>query len=163
MTITLDPTWVADVSMDAYSVTSIENGTSATCISTTRYSRYLSRIEKRLIKDGLLDASGNIKSGYEDMAALLVCDLIQSGPITDMGIKSEDFGGDYSYTKSESAASSIKSAFMMKYEAELASTVSRGVYASSGTVRRDYEIEFAKLSQGTPSRVEDSSDNYPTV
>lgn len=157
MTITLDAEWIADVSMDAYSV-SITGGT----ITPTRFTRYLTIIESRLSKDGLLDASGNIKVGSEYLAALLICDLIQTGPVTDLGIKSEDFGGAYAYTKSEAAASSIKSAFMMKYESALVSNRT-GVQASSGVTRRDYEIEFAKLSQGTPSRVKDSSSNYPTV
>jgi hypothetical protein len=157
MTITLDAGWISDASMDAYSV-SISGGT----ITPTRYARYLTIIETRLKKDNLLDASGNIKSGSEYLAALLICDLIQSGPITDLGIKSEDFGGAYSYTKSESAAASTKSAFLQKYESALA-TNNKGSYASSGVVRRDYEIEFSKLSQGVPPRIKDSSDNYPTV
>jgi len=158
MTITLDADWIADVSMDTYTVgdTGIES------ITTARFTRYLTIIESRLIQDSLIDASGNIKVGSEYLAALLICDLIQTGPITDLGIKSEDFGGAYSYTKSEAAASTTKSAFMMKYETSI-QTKCRGKQASVGQVRRDYEIEFAKLSQGNGPRIKDSSSKYPTV
>ena len=162
MTITLDPGWISDISMDAYSV-----GFGGT-IDSDRFSRYLSIISDlnygRLAKDGLLESDGSLKSGAEPLAALLICDLIQSGPVTDLGLKSEDFGGAYSYTKSETAAASTKSAFLQKYEATLEKSPSRrGKLASSGTVRRDYEIEFSKLSQGTSPRVKDSSSHYPTV
>ena len=169
MTITLDPDWISDISMDAYSVqTDASGNTSATCISSTRYSRYLEIIANplygRLTLDGLLESDGSLKSGAEPLAALLICDLIQTGPVTDLGIKSEDFGGAYSYTKADSAASTTKSAFMQKYEATLEnSPLKKGKFASSGAVRRDYSIEFAKLSQGIPPKVHDSSSDYPTV
>lgn len=169
MTIILDADWISDISMDAYSVQTDPSGnTSATMISSSRYNRYLAIISNsdygRLSLDGLINSDGSLKSGAEPLAALLICDLIQNGPITDLGIKSEDFGGAYSYTKSDNAAALTKSAFMMKYEIMLAeSPLRKSVFASSGTVRRDYEIEFSKLSQGTPSRIEDTSDNYPTV
>ena len=167
MTITLDADWIADISMDTYTVAADPSGnTSATCISQARYTRYLAIISDsnygRLAQDNLLDSDGSLKTGAETLAALLICDLIQSGPVTDLGIMSENFGGDYSYQKSALVARDTKSAFLSKYEALLAKRYN-GVYASSGTVRNDYEIEFAKLSQGTPPRVEDSSDNYPTV
>ncbi len=165
MTITLDAGWISDISMDAYSV-GIEGSNST--ISTERYARFLSIISDpvygRLSQDNLLNSDGSLKSGAEPLAALLICDLIQTGPVTDLGIKSEDFGGAYAYTKSEAAASSTKSAFMQKYESVLAeSPLKKGTFANNGVVRRDYEIEFAKLSQGTPARVKDSSANYPTV
>ena len=169
MTITLDPDWIPDISMDAYSVqTDASGNTSATCISQSRYSRYLNIISNstygRLAKDGLLESDGSLKDGAEPLAALLICDLIQSGPVTDLGIKSEDFGGAYSYTKSESAAASTKSAFMQKYEYVLAeSPLRKGKFSTTGTVRRDYIVEFAKLSQGFSPKVEDSSDYYPQV
>lgn len=167
MTITLDADWIADISMDTYSVAADPPGnTSASCISQARYSRYLAIISNstygRLALDNLLNSDGSLKTGAEPLAALLICDLIQSGPITNLGIKSEKFEDTYSYTISDDAANTVKSGFMAKYEA-LLTTMKRGVFASSGTVRKDYEIEFAKLSQGTPSRVEDSSSNYPTV
>lgn len=167
MTISLDSNWVADISMDTYTVQADPSGnTSATCISQARYTRYLAIISDsnygRLAQDNLLDSDGSLKTGAEPLAALLICDLIQSGPITNLGIKSEKFEDTYSYTVSDDAANTAKSGFMGKYEA-LLSKRSRGVFASSGTVRNDYEIEFAKLSQGTPPRVADSSNNYPTV
>jgi hypothetical protein len=99
---------------------------------------------------------------YHRTPALLICDLIASGPVTDLGIKSEDFGGAYSYTKSDAAASSTKSAFLIKYETAL-SQRTIGKYASSGQVRRDYQIDFAKLSQGDSPTIRDSSSNYPTI
>jgi hypothetical protein len=162
MTITLDPGWISDISMDAYSV-----GFGGT-IDSDRFSRYLSIISDlnygRLAKDGLLESDGSLKSGAEPLAALLICDLIQSGPVTDLGLKSEDFGGAYSYTKSESAAASTKSAFLQKYECVLAESLLRkGKFSSTGAVRRDYVVEFAKLSQGSSPKVKDSSDYYPTV
>ncbi len=165
MTISLDADWISDISMDTYTVGM--DGTNST-ISTARYNRFLSIISDpvygRLAQDNLLNSDGSLKAGAEPLAALLICDLIQTGPITDLGIKSEDFGGAYAYTKSEAAASSTKSAFMQKYEVMLAeSPLKKGKFSSSGVVRRDYEIEFAKLSQGTPARVRDSSSNYPTV
>ena len=114
MTITLDAGWIEDMSMGIYTV-----GTSGT-ISTARYTRFLSVISDdtygRLSIDGLLNADGTLKTGAEPLAALLICDLIQSGPVTDTGITSEDFGGDYSYTKSAVVARDMKSAFMAKYE-----------------------------------------------
>lgn len=167
MTISLDSDWIADISMDTYTVAADPSGnTSATCISQARYARYLAMISDatygRLAQDKLLNSDGSLKTGAETLAALLICDLIQSGPITNLGIKSEKFEDTYSYTVSDDAANNIKSGFMAKYEA-LLSTRNKGVFASSGTVRNDYEIEFAKLSQGTPPRVADSSNNYPTV
>ena len=158
ITITLDADWIADISMDTYIVSDYE-GT----ITNERFTRYLTIIEPRLSRDGLLDASGNIKVGSEYLAALLICDLIQCGPITDLGLKSEDFGGAYSYTRSEAAASSIKSAFMQRYESSLLSNSHRGTFASSGQARSDYQIELAKLSQGDYPSIADSSDNYPTL
>lgn len=157
MTITLDPEWISDISMDAYSV-----GIGGT-ISTERYQRYLTIIVNRLSKDGLIEPSGDIKSGLEYLAALLICDIIQTGPITDTGIKSESFEGAYSYTRSESSASSNKSSFMIRYETELESSIFRGKQASSNVIRSDYEIEFSKLSQGNSPRIRDSSSKYPTV
>jgi len=163
MTVALDPDWIADISMDTYSVSIV---TSATCISPDRYARYLAIISDatygRLAQDKLLNSDGSLKGGAEPLAALLICDLIQSGPVSELGIMSENYGGDYSYQKSALVARDVKSAFMQKYESLLA-TFKKGVYSSSGAVRKDYEIEFAKLSQGTPSRVEDSSSNYPTI
>lgn len=164
MTITLNSGWIADVSMDVYSVSADPSGNinTKTCISQTRYARYLTITADRLSKDGLLDSSGNIKVNSEYLAALLVCALIQSGPVTDLGIKSEDFGGAYSYTRSEAAASSTKSAFLMKYEEALKQR-NRGVQASAGVTRDDFEIEFSKLSQGDLPRVYDSSSDYPSL
>ena len=103
MTITLDTDWIADISMDTYSVAADPSGnTSATCISQARYARYLTIISDpnygRLAQDNLLDSDGSLKTGAETLAALLVCDLIQSGPITNLGIKSEKFEDTYSYT-----------------------------------------------------------------
>jgi hypothetical protein len=149
VTITLDASWIVDVSMDAYSV-----GVTGT-INSTRYARYLTRINPRLLADNLLESDGSLKTGCESLAAWLVCDLIQKGPITDPGIKSEDFGGAYSYTKTDAAASSVKSAFMVNYENELAIKW-RGKHAVSGTERSDKIIEFAKLSQGNPPDIEGS-------
>jgi hypothetical protein len=147
--------------MDAYSVSADASGNvnTKTCISQPRYSRYLTIITDRLKKDGLLDYSGNIKSGAEYLAALLICDLMQNGSITDYGIKSETYGKDYAYLRAENVT---KSAFLTKYE-YLLTQRNKGVYASSGTVREDYEIEFSKLSQGDLPRVYDSSSNYPTI
>ena len=167
MTVLLDPGWIADISMDTYSVAADPSGnTSATCISPARYARYLAIISDitygRLSQDKLLNSDGSLKGGAEPLAALLICDLIQSGPVTDFGIKSEKFEDTYSYTKYDGAAGSTKSAFLSKYD-ELLAKRNKGVFAGTGTARRDYEIEFAKLSQGTPSRVEDSSSNYPTL
>lgn len=160
MAITLDVSWVADVSMDTYTV----GNTSENTITTTRFSRFLTIIEPRLRADGFLNSAGNLDSSKnaEYYAALLICDLIASGPVTDLGIKSEDFGGAYSYTKSDAAASSTKSAFLIKYETAL-SQRTIGKYASSGQVRRDYQIDFAKLSQGDSPTIRDSSSNYPTI
>jgi len=164
MVITLDKGWIADVSMDVYSVAADSSGNvnTKTCISQTRYARYLSIAADRLYKDELLDSSGNIKVGSEYLAALLVCDLIQSGPITDYGITSESYDSDYSYTKSALTAREVKSAFMCKYEDALASR-NRGVQASAGVTREDFEIEFSKLSQGELPRVYDSSSDYPNL
>lgn len=155
--------------MDTYSVQADPSGnTSATCISSTRYSRYLDIISNttygRLALDGLLESDGSLKVGAEPLAALLICDLIQSGPITTPGIKSEDYAGDYSYTRSEAAASNTKSAFMMKYEQTLAESIMRkGKFASTGQARHDYQIELSKLSQGDFPSVSDSSANFPTL
>lgn len=157
MTITLDSEWIADISMDRYDASDLPMG---------RYAKYLSIISDptygRLANDNLLNSDGSLKTGAEPFAALLICDLIQSGPVSDLGLMSENFGGDYSYQKSALVARDTKSAFLSKYE-DLLSKRNTGVFASSGTVRNDYEIEFAKLSQGTPPRVGNSSDNYPTV
>lgn len=160
MAITLDATWIADVSMDTYSV----GDTSDDTITTTRYTRFLTIIEPRLRSDGFLNSAGALDSSKnaEYYAALLICDLIASGPVTDLGIKSEDFGGAYSYTKSEAAASSTKSAFLIKYETALSQRTT-GKYASKGQARSDYQIEFAKLSQGAFPAISDSSSDYPTM
>jgi hypothetical protein len=141
MTLSLDSSWIADVSMDAYSI-----GLGGT-ISLTRYARYLTIISDRLTKDGLLDSVGNIKSGSEYLAAMLVCDLIQSGPQKEYGITGESYGNDYRYTRSTESANSTKSTYLTKYELALSGR-NRGVYSSSGVIRADAEIEFAKLSQG---------------
>ena len=157
MTITLDPEWISDISMDAYSV-----GIGGT-INSDRFNRYLFIISDpnygRLAKDGLLESNGSLKSGAEPLAALLICDLIKNKPISD-DYKSETFSDGYAYTKSTTDIT--KSGFLLKYESML-SELRTGKHATTGTVRRDYEIEFAKLSQGIPSRVTDSSSNYPTI
>lgn len=155
MTITLDADWIADVSMDEYTV-SMSGGT----ITPERFTRYLSMIESRLLSDDLLDSSGNIKAGKEYLAALLVCDLIYSGPVNKLGMKTESIG-NYSYTKADSSTGNVKSGFLQKYELLLVSSHSKGKFASYGTIRGDNEIEFAKLTQGTPARIEDHSNNYP--
>jgi hypothetical protein len=140
MTITLDASWIKDVSMDVYNV-----GIGGT-IDNIRFARYLTIINSRLIKDNLLNTDGSLKTGYEYLAALLICDLIQKSPATDIGIKSEVFG-DYSYSKTDAASNTTKSAFMINYENELA--VRRPVkLASARVTRTDQNIEFAKLSQG---------------
>lgn len=161
MVITLDADWISDISMDKYSVQTDPSGnTSKTCISQTRFSRYLTIIESRLSKDGLLDSNGTIASENEYLAAYLICDLIQRGPVTAAGMKSENFGGSYTYTKTDAAADSVKSSFMLNYEAELSSR-NRGTYPTDGAVRIDYEIEFSKLSQGDVPQIADTSENYP--
>lgn len=157
MTITLDPDWVVDISMDEYSI-----GIGGT-ISTDRFNRFLSIISNstygRLSKDNLLESDGSLKSGAEPLAALLICDLIKNKTISD-DYKSETFSDGYAYTKSTTDIT--KSGFLLKYESML-SELRTGKHATTGTIRRDYEIEFAKLSQGIPSRVTDSSSNYPTI
>lgn len=169
ITITLDEDWISDISMDTYSVQTDPSGnTSATCISSSRYSRYLEIISNttygRLAQDGLLESDGSLKSGAEPLAALLICDLIQSGSVTDLGIMSENFGGTYSYQKSALVARDTKSAFMQKYEQTLAESLMRkGKFASAGQARSDYQIELAKLSQGDYPSIADSSANFPTL
>jgi len=157
MTITLDPGWISDISMDEYSV-----GIGGT-ISTDRFNRFLTIISDsnygRLAKDNLLNSDGSLKTGAEPLAALLICDIIQNKGIADNN-KSETFSDGYSYTKFSTDVT--KSSFLQKYEATL-SELRTGKHAKSGTVRSDYEIEFAKLSQGIPPRVTDSSSNYPTI
>lgn len=155
MTITLLPSYIADVSMDAYTV-----GDSGT-ITETRYTVFLDLINSRLSKDGLLTSVGELKTGCEYLAALLICDMIKSGQTQDTGIISETFEGGYKYTKSQAAAELPVSKFMQRYEAEIKMR-NRGSTASTGAVRSDYEIEFAKLTQGTPPHIEDTSDDYPS-
>lgn len=155
MTITLATSYIADVSMDAYTVG--ESGT----ITETRYTVFLNLINSRLSKDGLLESDGSLKTGCEYLAALLICDMIKSGQTQDTGIIEETFEGGYKYKKTQGAAESPISKFMQRYEAEIKMR-NRGSAASSGQVRADYEIEFAKLTQGTPPYVDDTSDDYPS-
>lgn len=153
MAITLDPEWISDISMGSYSV-----GISGT-IDNDRYSRCLDIITPRLLSDNLLSKDGSLKQGTEYLAALLICDLIANGPVTQHGITSENFGGDYVYTKSALIARSTKTNFLVRYEEEL-EIRRRGKQSSSGAVRKDYQIEFAKLTQGEIPNVPDSSGGY---
>lgn len=147
MTIILNSDWISDITRGTYTVS--DSGT----ITESTYNRYLSIISNplfgRLSKDNLLNPDGSLKDGCEYLAALLICDMIQAAPITDRGIVSENFGGDYSYQKSSSVVSDIKSAFMEKYENSLSSR-NKGTYSSQSSVadRSDVNIEFAKLTQG---------------
>lgn len=155
MTITLDTVHIRAASMGAFSV-----GTSGT-IDDELYNIYLEYINTRLSKDGLLTSTGELKTGCEYLAALLICDLIKSGQTQDTGIIEESFGGgEYKYKKTQAAAELPISKFMQRYEAELKMR-NRGAAASSGQVRSDYEIEFAKLTQGPQPSVENTSDDYP--
>jgi hypothetical protein len=155
MTITLDPGWIFDVSMGTYSV-----GDIAGTISNDRFSRFLTIIESRLTVDNLLNTDGSLKTGTEYLAALLICDLITNGKVTNYGVVSENFGGDYSYSKSALTARTTKTNFLVRYEEEL--TIRRkGKSASNGAVRKDYQIEFAKLTQGNMPAVKNSSSDYP--
>ncbi len=162
LTITLDATWIADASMDLYSVSVLDasgNVVTSGTITPTRYERFLIQVTPRLSLDGLLDSNGSLKSGYELYAALLVCDLIKSGKTIESGLKSESYGNSYSYTKSDAAATTNKTSYMLRYEAGLAE-LRKGVFASKGVHRADKEIEFAKLSQGDTPEVERHHHHY---
>jgi hypothetical protein len=139
MTITLDATWVALASMNQYSI-----GVMGT-ITSDWYSKILLSINTRLSQDGLLNSDGSLKTGAELLAAYLVCNIIKNGKY-DSIMKSENFEGEYSYTRFDVAVSGITN-YMNLYLNELP-IWNKGKQPKASIDRTDKSIEFSKLDRG---------------